>query len=139
MPDTAARNETDTAVAGGARKLRRLRHLRHDTAAGDHARYWRSTRRLAIVAVVLWSLIALALPLAYEQLDAVSVLDIPLGYYFGAQGGLILIAILMLLAARRQNRLDSAHRADFHGHEFNHRAGGSVAVDAAIEHPRGGR
>lgn len=137
MPDTATRNEAHTA-AGAGRKLRRLRHLRHETAAGIDNPYWRSTRRLAVAAVLVWAVVALVLPLASEQLDAISVLEIPLGYYLGAQGGLILVAIVMLLAARRQNRHDFAHRPAS-AVTPRHNAGQIAATGADTERATGGR
>lgn len=103
MTGSTGQYETHT---GGGRKLRRLRHLRHASPGDLSSPYWRATRRLAVGVVVTWAIVALALPLASEQLDAVSIMGIPLGYHFGAQLGLIVIAVLMLLATRRQHRHD---------------------------------
>jgi len=69
-------------------------------------RYWRRTRRLALVSVVAWIVLTLLLPLAAQQLEAIAVLGIPLGYYLGAQGALLGLAMLLFLTAARQRRWD---------------------------------
>lgn len=74
--------------------------------------YWQRSRRLAWLLVALWSVLGLGLPLAVEPLNAVAVLGIPLGYYIGAQGALILAALVLLLLVRRQARIDRAHGLD---------------------------
>ena len=51
-------------------------------------------------------MLAILLPLASQQLEAVAVLGIPLGYYVGAQGALVGFAILALVHVRRQRTLD---------------------------------
>lgn len=74
----------------------------HASAPG----FWARTRRLAIIVTLVWAAVALGLPLVAVHLGAVSVLGIPLGYYIGSQGAMILVPILLLLAALRQSRID---------------------------------
>lgn len=71
--------------------------------------FWQSTRRSAWITTAIWAVAALLLPLAAQQLEAMAVLGIPLGYYLGAQGALVVAAILLLLRTRRQSRIDTAH------------------------------
>lgn len=104
MSGTGAHDEPPAA-----RKLRRLRHVRQGQAVALGSSYWRSTRRTAMLAVLLWAIVALALPLVAEQLDAIGVLGIPLGYYVGAQGALVVMAIVMLVLMRRQRGLDRSY------------------------------
>lgn len=68
--------------------------------------YWRSTRRLALWALLLWCLVALVAPMAAQPLEAISVQGIPLGYYANAQGLPIALVILAFLFAYRQRRID---------------------------------
>lgn len=74
--------------------------------------YWRRTRRLAWLLVVAWAVVGIGLPLAAEPMNAVAVLGIPLAYYNGAQGALILAALVLLVLVRRQGRLDRTHGLD---------------------------
>jgi cation/acetate symporter len=69
--------------------------------------YWQRTRRVAIWLLLMWCLLALAVPLAAPPLEAVSVMSIPLGYYAGAQGILIALVIAAFLFAYRQRRIDA--------------------------------
>jgi len=50
----------------------------------------------AAITIVLASLLTFGLPLAAPTLNAVGISGIPLGYYFAAQGALILVALLGL-------------------------------------------
>lgn len=50
----------------------------------------------AAFTIVCAALLTLALPLAAPTLNAVGIAGIPLGYYFAAQGGLVLVALLGL-------------------------------------------
>ena len=68
--------------------------------------HWRRTRRLALAVVFLWFVAAVLLPMASKYMEAVAVLAIPLGYYLGSQGGLIIVALLLLVVAIGQNRID---------------------------------
>jgi len=113
------------------RKLRRLRHLRRDMAAQVEPAYWRAARRSALAVLFLGSLLLLGMPLVAEQLDAVGVLGIPLGYYAMAQGCLIAVAILMLFAMRRQRDRDRRHAAPGE-HGGAHAA--SPAMPPAVSH-----
>ncbi|MFN3868046.1 MAG: sodium/substrate symporter small subunit, partial [Hyphomicrobiaceae bacterium] len=72
----------------------------------DPGFYWRRSRRLALSAVVAWVIVALLLPMASKYMEAVAVLGIPLGYYAGSIGGLVAVALLLLIVAIRQRRID---------------------------------
>jgi len=69
--------------------------------------YWQRTRRVALWLLLMWCLLALAVPLAAPPLEAVSIMSIPLGYYAGAQGILIALVIAAFLFAYRQRRIDA--------------------------------
>lgn len=61
----------------------------------------RPSRRLTLLSLFAWSLLALAIPLLALTLNAVQVAGFPLGFWFTAQGALVALAGLALLFARR--------------------------------------
>lgn len=87
--------------------------------------YWRRTRRLGVVVALLWIAFALLVPLAAPALTAISIMGLPLSYYMGAHGILIALAMLALIFAHRQRRIDNRAadaarlrlRARDHGHD----------------------
>ena len=59
------------------------------------------TRRLTAVALLIWAVLAFALPLASLTLNAVSVAGFPFGYWMTAQGVLIFLVVLAFVFTRR--------------------------------------
>jgi putative solute:sodium symporter small subunit len=68
---------------------------------GEVAGASRPTRRLTILSLIVWAIVALALPLAALTLNAVQVAGFPLGFWFTAQGALMALAGLGWLFTRR--------------------------------------
>ncbi|HMN36806.1 MAG TPA: DUF4212 domain-containing protein [Hyphomicrobium sp.] len=54
----------------------------------------RPTRRLTLVSLAAWALVALALPLAALTLNAVKVAGFPLGFWYTAQGALMALVLI---------------------------------------------
>lgn len=73
--------------------------------------YRRRRRRLMALTLVLWALLALALPMLVVPLNRLSIpfLDLPLGFLMATQGGLIALVILLCAFARRAERIDRDH------------------------------
>ena len=68
--------------------------------------YWQRTRRVALMGLAAWCVLALAVQLAAQPLEAISILGIPLSYYLGAQGVLIGLVMITFVYAGRQRRID---------------------------------
>ena len=68
---------------------------------GEIAGASRPTRRLTLVSVAVWLLLALALPLAALTLNAVRIAGFPLGFWVAAQGSLIALVVLAWVFAWR--------------------------------------
>jgi putative solute:sodium symporter small subunit len=73
--------------------------------------YWYRTRRLMLVALGLWIVLAVVLPLFVVPLNRIIVpfLDLPLGFLMAAQGTLIVLIAVLFWFARRQDRIDRDH------------------------------
>lgn len=63
--------------------------------------------RLPIVVLLVWAIVVFAIPRAVQPLGVVDVLAVPLGFFMMAQGCLIALLAIALLAARRQDRLEA--------------------------------
>lgn len=69
--------------------------------------YWRYNIRLTITLLVIWFVVAYLLGgVLAGQLNKVSFLGFPLGYYIAAQGALIVFVIEIAVYARLMNKKD---------------------------------
>ena len=72
----------------------------------QRARYWFYTFALAAGVCLLIAVCAFVLPLFAVELNADSVLGFPLGYYFAAQGMMIVLIIAIFWGGGRQSETD---------------------------------
>lgn len=78
-------------------------------AAGDteaKQRHWSKTRNLTYVVLVLWAIFAIVLPWFAKELNSMTFLGFPLGYYFCVQGSLIVFVVLIFVQNWRQDAID---------------------------------
>jgi putative solute:sodium symporter small subunit len=68
--------------------------------------YWRKTRNLMWTALVIWFIFGFGIHFFVRQLNEITFLGFPLGYYMAAQGSLIVFVVLIFWFAARQNRID---------------------------------
>ncbi|QQR75411.1 MAG: DUF4212 domain-containing protein [Holophagales bacterium] len=85
----------------------RVRELEPDR--GKLAAYWRATRRLTAGTLAVWAAVSVGAALMAETLNRIVVGGFPLGYYFGAQGSVLVFVLLVANYARAMNRLDRQH------------------------------
>lgn len=69
-------------------------------------RYRRRTRRLVGLMLLVWLAFGFGIHLLVNQLNAVVILGIPLGFYMAAQGALIAFSIMLFAFARRHERIE---------------------------------
>jgi putative solute:sodium symporter small subunit len=58
------------------------------------------------IALVIWALFSFVIHLFAPSLNAIHILGFPLGFYFAAQGSLIVFVVLIFWFARKQDRID---------------------------------
>jgi putative solute:sodium symporter small subunit len=77
-------------------------------AANDEKRrqHWAKTRNLTIVILILWAIFSFVLPWNAYDLNSVSFIGFPLGFYFTAQGSLIAFVLLIWVQNMFQDRID---------------------------------
>jgi len=69
-------------------------------------RYWRHTLLLAVGMVGLIIICAFVLPLFAAELNADSLLSFPVGYFFAAQGVMIILIVAVYWIGSRQAETD---------------------------------
>jgi putative solute:sodium symporter small subunit len=68
--------------------------------------HWRKTSRLMWTLMALWVFFGFGVHLFAVQLNTITFLGFPLGFYMAAQGSLIAFVVLCFWNARAQNKID---------------------------------
>jgi putative solute:sodium symporter small subunit len=72
----------------------------------DRIEHWRRTRNLMIVHLIVWFIFSYAVHWFALSLNSINFFGWPLGYYFSAQGSLIVFVIQLFLFSRQQHAID---------------------------------
>jgi len=68
--------------------------------------YWKRTSSLMWTVLLIWFLSGFVIHIFAPSLNAIHILGFPLGFYFAAQGSLIVFVVGLYWFARRQNQID---------------------------------
>ena len=68
--------------------------------------YWQKTSRLMWIIMAWWVFFSFLIPAFAVQLNTISILGFPLGFYMAAQGSLISYVVLCFWNASAQNKID---------------------------------
>jgi putative solute:sodium symporter small subunit len=71
-----------------------------------HEEYWQKNLVITAVLMLIWFIATFVVGWYARELNEVTVLGFPLGFYMAAQGSLIIYVILIWVYARYMNRLD---------------------------------
>lgn len=71
-----------------------------------HRQYWSKNLALTAVLLAIWFVVTYVAGFYARELNAVTFLGFPLGFYFGAQGSLIVYVAIIWYYAHRMNQLD---------------------------------
>ncbi|OGT90792.1 MAG: hypothetical protein A2286_12305 [Gammaproteobacteria bacterium RIFOXYA12_FULL_61_12] len=71
-----------------------------------HREYWRKNVQITGLLLGIWFVVTFVASFFAPQLNEISFLGFPLGFYMGAQGSLIVYVIIIWFYARRMNQLD---------------------------------
>ena len=75
--------------------------------------YWKRHTRLLMILVAIWFFISFCLPLfLVDQLNAIRIGGYQLGFWFMAQGSIILLIVLLFVYSFLMGRLDSEFEND---------------------------
>ena len=70
------------------------------------AAHWDRTRNLMIVHIVIWFIFSFVVHWFAPQLNKISFIGFPLGFYMAAQGSLIVFVVQLFVFAKQQARID---------------------------------
>ncbi len=81
---------------------------KHDHTGDDrHRAYWRANVRLIVVLLTIWAVVSYGCGILFvEQLNRLSIGNLPLGFWFAQQGSIYVFVILIFVYAWAMDRLD---------------------------------
>jgi putative solute:sodium symporter small subunit len=68
--------------------------------------HWRRTKGLMIVHLVIWFIFSFVVHWFAPQLNKISFIGFPLGFYMAAQGSLIVFVVQLFVFASQQAKID---------------------------------
>lgn len=71
-----------------------------------HLEYWNKNLRLTLVLLVVWFLVTFVMSYFARELNSISFLGFPLGFYMSAQGSVIVYVLIIWYYAHYMNNLD---------------------------------
>jgi putative solute:sodium symporter small subunit len=80
-------------------------------AANDEKRekHWAKTRNLTFVILIFWVIFSFVLPWNAHDLNSISFMGFPLGFYFTAQGSLIAFVLMIVIQNWLQDKIDDEY------------------------------
>ena len=76
------------------------------TATSQKELHWERTRRLMIIHLTIWFIFSYVVHWFAPQLNKISFIHFPLGFYMAAQGSLIVFVVQLFLFAKQQEKID---------------------------------
>lgn len=70
------------------------------------AAYWKKTSGLMWTVMAIWFIAGFGIHFFATALNPIHILGFPLGFYFAAQGSLIIFVVGLFWFAKRQNEID---------------------------------
>jgi len=69
-------------------------------------RHWTRTRALMFFTLAIWFIFSFVVHFFAPELNEISFIGFPLGFYMAAQGSLIVFVVMLFLFARQQDKID---------------------------------
>lgn len=74
-----------------------------------HQEYWQKNLRITAILLGLWFVVTYVASYFASELNSITVLGFPFGFYMGAQGSLIVYVLIIWYYARFMNNLDKEY------------------------------
>lgn len=88
-------------------------HTNKTDQSAQRRTYWRANLRLTAFLLAIWALVSYVFGiLLVDPLNAWTIGDLPLGFWFAQQGAIYVFVILIFIYAWRMDRLDRKHGVD---------------------------
>lgn len=83
--------------------------------------YWRRNLRLMAVLLTIWALVSFGAGIVFvDALNNLSILGVPLGFWFAQQGSIVVFVILIGVYAWRMDKLDAEYGITEYEQEVHH-------------------
>ncbi len=82
-----------------------IKIMAEDKSAKREA-HWLKTRNLTIIVLVIWFIFSFVVHWFAKELNALSFIGFPLGYYLAVQGSLFIFVLLIFYQNWRQDKID---------------------------------
>jgi putative solute:sodium symporter small subunit len=76
------------------------------TQLSQQEAHWAKTKSLMIIHLIIWFIFSFVVHWFAPQLNQISFLHFPLGYYMAAQGSLIVFVVQLFIFVRQQHKVD---------------------------------
>ena len=80
--------------------------------SAKHHEYWRKNLVITAVLMIIWFLATFVEAWYARELNQITFLGFPLGFYMSAQGSLIIYVLIIWYYARYMNKLDVEYGVD---------------------------
>ena len=77
-----------------------------------HEEYWRKNLIITAILLVVWFIVTFVEGWYARELNTITFLGWPLGFYMSAQGSLIVYVVIIGIYARYMNNLDKEYNVD---------------------------
>ena len=74
-----------------------------------HHEYWNRNLKITATLLALWFLVTFVMGYFARELNGITILGFPLGFYMGAQGSLIVYVCIIWYYAHYMNNLDKEY------------------------------
>lgn len=74
-----------------------------------HKEYWQRNLRMTGILLAIWFVVTYVVSFFARELNDVSILGFPLGFYMAAQGSLIVYVVIIWYYAKYMNTLDQEY------------------------------
>ena len=83
--------------------------------------YWRRNLRLMAVLLAIWAVVSFGAGILFvELLNRISILGIPLGFWFAQQGSIVVFVVLIAVYVWRMDKLDAEYGITEYEQEVHH-------------------
>ncbi|MCX7177118.1 MAG: DUF4212 domain-containing protein [Proteobacteria bacterium] len=83
--------------------------------SAEQKEYWHRNLRVTILLLAVWFVVTFVMGYFARELNTITFLGFPLGFYMSAQGSLIVYVAIIGYYAHYMNRLDDAYGDREHG------------------------
>ena len=74
-----------------------------------HKEYWNRNLKITALLLAIWFIVTFVFSFYARELNEITFIGFPLGFYFGAQGALIIYVAIIWFYARYMNNLDNEY------------------------------